>query len=160
MSNELENDIIDEEDFENIKEVNKKVKKNKENDKIEDLSTCFWIKDWFIIELYQKDVKNNDYKIYSKNWSWFFIVDLDKRKLRPYVLDLLRQMNIETLMSRLVKITFFIVLIILTLSMVLYAKIWNIQKSNEAIKTQILQNQKNSTNLIMPTKSNTWVTNL
>ena len=134
MSNELENDIIDEEDFENIKEVNKKVKKNKENDKIEDLSTCFWIKDWFIIELYQKDVKNNDYKIYSKNWSWFFIVDLDKRKLRPYVLDLLRQMNIETLMSRLVKITFFIVLIILTLSMVLYAKIWNIQKSN--IKTK------------------------
>lgn len=135
----LEDDIIWPfyENEENIKEKWKKWKKEEKK--------VFAIINWFIEIIDESRIKNTDYAIYSKNWSWFVIYDLDKNKIRPYVMDLLRQMKIETLMSILIKVISIIVFIILIFSFVFFWKLNWLQKSlNSIIETNQNKNIPNN----------------
>ena len=135
----LEDDIIwpFNENEENIKEKWKKWKKEEKK--------VYAIINWFIEIIDESRIKNTDYAIYSKNWSWFVIYDLDKNKIRPYVMDLLRQMKIETLMSILIKVISIIVFIILIFSFVFFGKLNWLQKSlNSIIETNQNKNIPNN----------------
>lgn len=59
------------------------------------------IKWGFLKEIQQKDILKDDYIL--EYWE-ITIIDKDKRDLRPYVEDMLRQMNIETWQIRLLKL--------------------------------------------------------
>lgn len=138
----IEDDIIwpFDENQENTKEKWEKWKKWKKEEK-----KVYAIINWFIEIMDESRIKNTDYAIYSKNWSWFVIYDLDKNKIRPYVMDLLRQMKIETLMSILIKVISIIVFIILIFSFVFFWKLNWLQKSlNSIIETNQNKNIPNN----------------
>lgn len=100
---------------------------------------------WFVEIIDESRIKTTDYAIHSKDGSWFVIYDLDKNKIRPYVMDLLRQMKIETLMSILIKVIFVIVFIILIFSFVFFSKINVLQKNiNSIIETNQNKNIPNN----------------
>lgn len=100
------------------------IEENKEdNKKIEKIRNFYIWKDIFIISEWRlekidhKELKKDDYIIKYDQEREFYIVDRDKRKIRPYVEDLLRQMNIETLMTKLMKISILVVFLCLALSL-------------------------------------------
>ena len=141
----LEDDFSPSEDNSSLgeqKNINKK-EKSKKNDK--EVKKVYAIINWFLELIPEDKVKNTDYAIHSKTWWDFVIYDLDKNKIRPYVLDMLRQMKIETLMSILVKIISFIVFIILIFCFIFFSKINWISKSvNSIIESNKNQNITNN----------------
>lgn len=108
------------------------------------------IKWWFLKEINEKEIYKDDYIL--EFWD-VRIIDKDKRDIRPYVEDMLRQMNIETWQIKLLKLIIIIIwfLCILTLVLVFsnFLNWWKIKKLNENITNmssniEQIKNQKSN----------------
>lgn len=94
-------------------EENKKNSKNFEKYKFKNL---YKIENGEIIKISYKDIESKDYILKYNEELEFYIIDNDKKKIRPYLEDLLRKMNIETLQTKLTKLM--IVISIISLFMI------------------------------------------
>lgn len=128
-----------------IKEKEKKDKKIKKYDWF----NIFCIKDWKFNEITEEDIKEYDYII---EWKWNnIIIDRDKRKVRPYVEDLLSTMDIETKQVKLIRTNTVFIFVLLFLSLFSfyfsYSAKSESKKLNEVFKTiqkvQVIETQKN-----------------
>jgi hypothetical protein len=109
----------------------------------------FCIKDWKFKQIEEEEIKEYDYII---EWKWNnIIIDRDKRKIRPYVEDLLSTMDIETKQVKLIRTNTILIFWLLFLSLFSfyfsYSAKSESKKLNEIFKTiqkvQILETQKN-----------------
>lgn len=128
-----------------IQEKEKKDKKIKKYDWF----NIFCIKDWKFNEIKEEEIKEYDYII---EWKWNnIIIDRDKRKVRPYVEDLLSTMDIETKQVKLIRTNTILIFVLLFLSLFSfyfsYSAKSESKKLNEIFKTiqkvQIIETQKN-----------------
>jgi len=109
------------------------------------------IENGFLLPIEKKDIEKNDYIL---NYWEITIVDKDKRTIRPYVEDMLRQMNIETLQIKLLKMLSILVTMLLfitfVLSVLIWSNTWKIKVTNNIInelKTTITDFKMKNTNL-------------
>lgn len=119
------------------------IEDNKKNEKIRNLyiwKEIFIIQDGRLEKITHKELKKDDYIIKYDQEKEFYIIDRDKRKIRPFVEDLLRKMNIETLQTKLLKLS--VIMLIVTLVIQFFSLIvyfswsWTIKELKNEIEKQ------------------------
>jgi hypothetical protein len=131
-------------EIEETKEDNKKIEKIRNLYIWKDI---FIISEWRLEKIDYKELKKDDYIIKYDQEREFYIVDRDKRKLRPYIEDLLRQMNIETLMTKLMRVSIIIVFLCLIFT-IFSLVIWlNLKSKVEEMMIKIEDQNKKPINI-------------
>lgn len=131
-----------------------KEKKEKKNKKYM-WKNIFAIDNGKIQKIDHEEIKDYDYIIEYEKWSDdFIIIDRDKRKIRPFVEDLLSTMNIETKQVKIMRINTILIACLLFFGLLSFyfsysAKNWvnllqkkfnDIQKIETIQKTSIINN--------------------
>lgn len=154
-------DIIefDKKEKENIKTdfLNEKEEKEKEKEKINKNKylnkDIYIIENWLINKINFKEIKENDYILKYDQWNEFYIIDRDKRKIRPFIEDLLNQMNIETLQTKLIKASLIFIVILIFINImsffIWFSNWWKSSKTLDILnKIEKIQMQCDKPSLI------------
>lgn len=130
------------------------------------------IENWIISEILQENIKDDEYiiKWYDDNWQLFNICYRDNKTIKPFVRDLLENMDIETILTKRVRtILLFTIFNFLILFIIWYYSLINgniIKKIEPIIKAQTINipQSNNMQNInVLPVseqKYNTWWINI
>lgn len=101
----------------------------------------FKIERWVLQKITEKDIKDTDYLIFD-NVNFKIVVDRDKRKIRPFVENLINTMDIETKNTKMIRLNLiFSGLTFAFLFFVFIFAMWN--KNNlQTLKTEFSKIEK------------------
>lgn len=132
----IEFDNFEKKEKESIKNdfIEEKKEKEKNNKNIYQYKDIYIIENWLINKINFKEIKDNDYILKYNKEDEFYIIDRDKRKIRPYVEDLLNQMSIETLQTKLIKASLIFIVVLIFINIISFF-IWfsNWSKSSKTL---------------------------
>lgn len=101
----------------------------------------FKIERWFLQKITEKEIKDTDYLIFD-NVNFKIVVDRDKRKIRPFVENLINTMDIETKNTKMIR--FNLIFTALIFAFVFFVFIFSMNNKNtlQDLKNEFLKIEK------------------